>query len=139
MDVRSALKWNLERTRNWHAVNRAARTNINALFLLADGSSNGAAEIYAEMERMAGTATFAGSSDAILARLARLLDRPDAAAKHFEDFQPQDRRELAARYGDLFREAARQWQERYPDADVDFNKRERYKTPRPPSPKAPWQ
>ena len=49
------------------------------------------------------------------------------AAKHFAGFRPADRRALAVQYESLFRQAVSQWQERYPEAEVDFNKRERYK------------
>jgi hypothetical protein len=57
-----------------------------------------------------------------------LEDWASPAAKHFEDCRPSDRLALAARYRDLFHEAAGQWQERYPGEDVDFGKRERYKS-----------
>ncbi|MDA1311981.1 MAG: DUF1549 domain-containing protein [Acidobacteria bacterium] len=58
---------------------------------------------------------------------ASLNDWASPAAKHFEGFQPKDRSELAARYGDLFREASGQWQQLYPGEEVDFGKNERYK------------
>ena len=58
---------------------------------------------------------------------ASLDDWLSPAAKHFADFRPADRRALAAHYESLFRQAVSQWQERYPEAEVDFNKRERYK------------
>ncbi len=57
-----------------------------------------------------------------------LEDWASPAAKHFEDFEPKDRRELASRYGDLFREAVGQWRERFPEEDIDFSKNERYKS-----------
>ena len=49
------------------------------------------------------------------------------AAELFRDFDPSNREELAARYGVLFRRAVDQWQELYPDGEVDFTKGERYK------------
>ena len=49
------------------------------------------------------------------------------AAKHFADFRQADRRELAAHYEGLFRQAVSRWQEHHPEGEVDFNKRERYK------------
>ncbi len=58
---------------------------------------------------------------------ASLDDWLSPAAKHFADFRPADRGALAAHYESLFRQAVSQWQERYPEAEVDFNKRERYK------------
>ena len=58
---------------------------------------------------------------------ASLDDWTSPAAKHFSDFRPADRRTLAAHYESLFRQAVSQWRERYPEAEVDFNKRERYK------------
>ena len=58
---------------------------------------------------------------------ASLDDWTSPAAKYFSDFRPADRRTLAAHYESLFRQAVSQWRERYPEAEVDFNKRERYK------------
>ena len=49
------------------------------------------------------------------------------AAKYFSGFRPAGRRSLAAHYESLFRQAVSRWRERYPEAEVDFNKRERYK------------
>jgi tetratricopeptide (TPR) repeat protein len=85
METREFVDRALESTSNWHFSNRVARTLINALYLLAENSRDGAAEIYAEMEPLAGRLYWAGSCDAILGRLARLLDRPDDASRHFED------------------------------------------------------
>ena len=56
-----------------------------------------------------------------------LEDWTSPAAQLFRDFRPPTRKELADRYGDLFREAVRQWQELHPDGEVDFGKSERYK------------
>ena len=58
---------------------------------------------------------------------ASLDDWMSPAAKYFSDFRPAGRRSLAAHYESLFRQAVSRWRERYPEAEVDFNKRERYK------------
>ena len=58
---------------------------------------------------------------------ASLEDWTSPAAKHFVETRPADRRELANHYEELFRRSVSQWQERYPEAEVDFDKRERYK------------
>ena len=58
---------------------------------------------------------------------ASLDDWMSPAAKYFSDFRPAGRRSLAAHYESLFRQSVSRWRERYPEAEVDFNKRERYK------------
>ena len=49
------------------------------------------------------------------------------AKAHFLEFPPARREDLAARYEELFRRSVRRWQALYPESDVDFEKRERYK------------
>ncbi len=58
---------------------------INAFYSLSNGNLELAAEAYAS-EELSGVKMFwAGAHDKILGRLARLLDRPDDAAGHFEE------------------------------------------------------